>query len=937
MKKLFTLLTLMLCVSVGAMADVIGYTEAIDGTTLKARELKGMEHVTISAPIHGTNIADYEGTSKSVQIDGTAYANTDSWRKSQKNTYEGQNIGYTLTIESGYKLNISHVDAQIAVADDTYKWYVEILNASGVQVWKSGEKTTTKESAGKLDADVTDKPDIQGLTGTITVNLYVQQSGSTKYFSIVYLQMTATTEVDERATYTMSTNLTPEGAGTITPADGTEITEGENAVFNAQPSTGYKFVKWTIDGTDYTTNPYTIENVNSAHTAVATFEALPKVTFSKGDDTSIEGVVPDVAYVDGAQFTVPQSYFLVKDGYTLTGWNDGSNSYKAGDKINISGDVTLTAEFTANTASLGDAETTVTWPFATSNGAPAMKLEGNTGYYAWPATIGEATIDVAMLIDTQNDAGISGSRGKVDVQENRSQVNKGTVFVIPAITNMVVKVTATNTGKASTSSMTFNGADADTYADGVLTYTYTGSETSLKIIDQGSELYPSSISVTYPSSSVTYALCSFSEETVDVVPGSSVTAPTLSIKDASDNDISSNYTVNYSSSNINVATVDESTGAVTLVGNNEGTAVITAEITPNSDGYQGGKANYTINVTSLFSTPYTWDFTTFGTSDTWAMFAKDETNWTAKDENTYQNKVTVDGYAKANGITIPETRHIKFSNFGGEKFYANKGSLQLNGKKLTITLPKLSAGQYIALDFENPSGSESRGLTLGNINETAENKLDKSTRETRIFTVKEDGEVTLKSTSGVRIYSIAVTDEAPTVEVTTTNGYATFSHTASVDFSESGAEVYSATVDGTNAVLSKIENGIVPANTGVIIKAEGSAIGKILNKADALTVSNSLIGTAAKSVTTTGIYILVPDDESVKFTTMTSGTLKAGKAYLLAAASARELNVVFGDATGISELKGVKDGTEVYNLNGMRVAQPTKGLYIQNGKKIVVK
>ena len=44
------------------------------------------------------------------------------------------------------------------------------------------------------------------------------------------------------------------------------------------------------------------------------------------------------------------------------------------------------------------------------------------------------------------------------------------------------------------------------------------------------------------------------------------------------------------------------------------------------------------------------------------------------------------------------------------------------------------------------------------------------------------------------------------------------------------------------------------------------------------------------------------------------------------------------DTTSISELnvKGQTDG-EFYNLAGQRVAQPTKGLYIVNGKKVVIK
>ena len=74
---------------------------------------------------------------------------------------------------------------------------------------------------------------------------------------------------------------------------------------------------------------------------------------------------------------------------------------------------------------------------------------------------------------------------------------------------------------------------------------------------------------------------------------------------------------------------------------------------------------------------------------------------------------------------------------------------------------------------------------------------------------------------------------------------------------------------------------------------------------------------------------------------MTSGSIAAGKAYLkIAAATARNLDVTFADeATGISAALMNKEtmNNEVYNLKGQRVAAPMKGLYIVNGKKMVIK
>ena len=86
-------------------------------------------------------------------------------------------------------------------------------------------------------------------------------------------------------------------------------------------------------------------------------------------------------------------------------------------------------------------------------------------------------------------------------------------------------------------------------------------------------------------------------------------------------------------------------------------------------------------------------------------------------------------------------------------------------------------------------------------------------------------------------------------------------------------------------------------------------------------------------------YYLASD----QFHLANAGILQTGKAYLeVAGATAPQLSIVFGDSqtTGINAVngEGLKvQGSEVYNLNGQRVLNPTKGLYIVNGRKVVIK
>ena len=75
-----------------------------------------------------------------------------------------------------------------------------------------------------------------------------------------------------------------------------------------------------------------------------------------------------------------------------------------------------------------------------------------------------------------------------------------------------------------------------------------------------------------------------------------------------------------------------------------------------------------------------------------------------------------------------------------------------------------------------------------------------------------------------------------------------------------------------------------------------------------------------------------------------AGTLAAGKCWIelipTSAAHARRLSIVHeGTTTGINAVSSSADKMdgEWYDLSGRRVAQPAKGIYVKNGKKVIVK
>ena len=89
------------------------------------------------------------------------------------------------------------------------------------------------------------------------------------------------------------------------------------------------------------------------------------------------------------------------------------------------------------------------------------------------------------------------------------------------------------------------------------------------------------------------------------------------------------------------------------------------------------------------------------------------------------------------------------------------------------------------------------------------------------------------------------------------------------------------------------------------------------------------------------IYALGEKDGVVGFVKVMNGVIiPSGKAYLvITTAGADFIGFADEDVTGVNEVKGQKkEGrSEYFNLAGQRVAQPTKGLYIVNGKKVIIK
>ena len=104
-------------------------------------------------------------------------------------------------------------------------------------------------------------------------------------------------------------------------------------------------------------------------------------------------------------------------------------------------------------------------------------------------------------------------------------------------------------------------------------------------------------------------------------------------------------------------------------------------------------------------------------------------------------------------------------------------------------------------------------------------------------------------------------------------------------------------------------------------------------------IANNDLQVSDGNVTGDGtIFVLAKKEKGVGFYKLANGEkVPAGKGYLVIDSNAPEFLGFGGDATGINEVKAVEAKGEFFNLAGQRVAKPAKGLYIVNGKKVIVK
>ena len=200
-------------------------------------------------------------------------------------------------------------------------------------------------------------------------------------------------------------------------------------------------------------------------------------------------------------------------------------------------------------------------------------------------------------------------------------------------------------------------------------------------------------------------------------------------------------------------------------------------------------------------------------------------------------------------------------------------------------------------------------------------------------------------TSDDKTATCTVTVSNPTVtanEGATGEYWATYYNGTTSFTADENTTVFQAALSGSSLTLTAVPNREIPATKAVILKSSSATITLTPASTTETLEGNELQGTATSITNPGNAYVLNKTaTNGVGFYKLSStGTIGANKAYLTYSGPSQARSFFgFDETTGI-EMPTAEDNDNadavVFDLQGRRVLNPTKGLYIVNGKKVFI-
>ena len=347
---------------------------------------------------------------------------------------------------------------------------------------------------------------------------------------------------------------------------------------------------------------------------------------------------------------------------------------------------------------------------------------------------------------------------------------------------------------------------------------------------------------------------------------------------------------------------------------------------------------------TVFSIP---DMTTAGTKTITVTYSENNISKTASYD------ITVNAYVQPTTISFSLNNAFFGTSYTGADA---KGSGPHTGTADNVTVTFSSGGEkknfYISdseiraysgntLEFEAPTGYVITQIQFTNAWATSTTTTPTGLSTDRKSWSSSTGSETVAFTPTSRsdVTGVTVTI-APSVTVTSA-GWATFAPVQDVQFDNDVMSTYIVTGSTTtSATLSAVS--AVPAGTPVLVCAEEGTHALPVAGTTPAAVSGNLLQVSDGTVSGDGstIYALgVQSNDEVGFMLVASGVeIPEGKCFLVIPAGARAfLSLGNNGETAITTVAADANDGVIYDLQGRRVNGVKQGLYIVNGKKVVLK
>ena len=164
-------------------------------------------------------------------------------------------------------------------------------------------------------------------------------------------------------------------------------------------------------------------------------------------------------------------------------------------------------------------------------------------------------------------------------------------------------------------------------------------------------------------------------------------------------------------------------------------------------------------------------------------------------------------------------------------------------------------------------------------------------------------------------------------------GYATLCAPVALTI-PTGVTAYTGAINGSYLTLTALE-GNIPANTPVILEGAAGSYNFDITTTEAFEGTNALQGTIAAIAVEAESILTLQNIGEIGLYSYSGTTLAGFKAYLNKPAGVKSMTIRFIE-DGVEEVKTVAEKKVVYNLAGLRLNKPQKGVNIIDGKAVIV-